>query len=71
MKTSFSNLVDELRSRPRQEKEDLKFLLERALIEERRQEILASSRQNREELKAGQLLFSNRMRELRASLKGE
>ena len=71
MKKSFANLVEEIRSRPQEEKEEIRFLLERSLIEGRRQQILENCELSRAELKAGQLKFSRKISRLKASLAGE
>ena len=51
-----------------EEKMELKFLLERALIEERRREIKESGKRSLEELKRGKLKFSSSISELKKSL---
>jgi hypothetical protein len=68
MNVAFETLVESVRSCSTQEKEELKFLLERALIEERRDEIKTNGRRSLAELKRGQLKFSNSVSELKKSL---
>jgi hypothetical protein len=68
MTPSFEILVEQVRTRSIEEKEELKFLLERALIEERRREIRSNHRRNSNELKRGSLKFSSSIAELKESL---
>jgi hypothetical protein len=66
--SSFGALVEAVRNRSTEEKEELKFLLERALVEERRREIRANHRRSQDELKRGTLKFTSSVSELKASL---
>ena len=68
MSTTFATLVENLRSCSTEEMLELKTVLERALIDERRREIKANGRHNMEELKRGKLKFSSSIRELKRSL---
>ncbi len=68
MSPSFETLVEEVRTRSVEEKEELKFLLERALIEERRREIRTNHRRSRDEVKRGKLKFSSSIPDLKKSL---
>ena len=68
MSPSFETLVEEVRTRTVEEKEELKFLLERALIEERRDEIRANHRRSQDEVKRGKLKFSSSIADLKKSL---
>lgn len=65
---SFETLVEEVRTRSIEEKEELKFLLERALVEERRGEIRANHRRSLDEVKRGKLKFSSSIGDLKKSL---
>jgi len=65
---SFEALVENVRSCSTEEKEELKFLLERELIEERRREIKENGRRSMEELKRGKLKFSSSISELKKML---
>jgi hypothetical protein len=65
---SFETLVEKVRSCSTEEKEELKFLLERDLIETRRREIKENGRRSMEELKRGKLKFSSSISELKKSL---
>ena len=68
---SFEALVENVRTCSTEEKEELKFLLERALIEERRDEIYANHRRSLEELQRGKPKFSSSVSELKKSLATE
>ena len=70
MSTSFESLVDQVRICSLEEKEELKFLLERALIEERRRQIATNHRRSQDEVKRGRLKFSSSLAELKKSLAG-
>jgi hypothetical protein len=62
---SFEALVENIRNCSTEEKEELKFLLERELIESRRREIKENGRRSMEELKRGKLKFSSSISELK------
>ena len=68
MTPGFETLVEEVRNCSIEEKEDLKFLLERALIDERRGGILANHRRSLDEVKRGKLKFSSSIGDLKKSL---
>ena len=68
MSPSFETLVEEVRTRTVEEKEELKFLLERALVEERRREIRTNHRRSQDEAKRGKLKFSSSIADLKQSL---
>ena len=68
MNATFDTLVDNVRACSMEEKMELKFLLERALIEERRREIKESGKRSLEELKRGKLKFSSSISQLKKSL---
>jgi hypothetical protein len=65
---SFETLVENVRSCSTEEKEELKFLLERELIEARREEFLADHRRSLAELKTRKPKFSSSISELKKSL---
>jgi hypothetical protein len=65
---SFETLVEKVRTCSVEEKEELKFLLERALIEERRGEIRGNHRRSLDEVKRGKLKFSSSVNDLKKSL---
>lgn len=64
----FGNLVDEIQKLSTEDKEELKFLLEKYLIEEKRKTILRNFKKARKEEKAGKLDFSNNINMLKESL---
>lgn len=68
---SFEALVENMRSCSMEEKEELKFLLERELIEERREEIYQNHRRSLKELKGGKAKFSSSISELKKMLDAE
>ena len=68
MSATFATLVENVRSCSMEEKLELKSLLERALIEERREEILADHRRSQAELKRGDLKFSSSISQLKKTL---
>ena len=68
MSATFATLVENVRSCSAEEKLELKSVLERALIEERRREIKANGRRSLEEFKRGKLKFSSSISELKKSL---
>ena len=71
MSATFATLVENVRSCSTEEKLKLKSLLERALIEERRKEILADHRRSLAELKTRKPKFSSSISELQKSLAGK
>ncbi len=68
MPATFDSLVTEIRGRSAEEKAELKFLLERELIEERRREIFANADASRGEEENGTIQFSSNVSELRKFL---
>jgi hypothetical protein len=68
MSATFATLIENVRSCSTEEKLELKSVLERALIEERRREIKANGRRSMEEFKRGKLKFSSSISELKKSL---
>lgn len=65
---TFEAIVENVRSCSTEEKEELKFLLERELIETRRREIKENGRRSIEQFKRGKLKFSSSIRDLKKSL---
>lgn len=68
---SFATLVENVRSCSTEEKEELKFLLERDLIEKRREEIKENGRRSMEEFRRGKLKGSSSISELKKFLAEE
>ena len=70
MSATFATLVENVRGCSTEEKIELKSVLERALIEERRRGIKENGRRSLEELKRGKLKFSSSISELKKSVAG-
>ena len=70
MSATFATLVENVRDCSTEEKIELKSVLERALIEERRRGIKENGRRSLEELKRGKLKCSRSIGELKKSLIG-
>ncbi|MBE0544899.1 MAG: hypothetical protein IH623_26470 [Verrucomicrobia bacterium] len=68
MSATFATLVENVRSCSTEEKLELKTVLERALIQERRREIKANGQRSMAELKRGKLQFSSSISALKKSL---
>jgi hypothetical protein len=68
MHPDFETLVEQVKSRSPEEKAELKFLLERSLVGERRKEIRANFRRSQAESKGGKLKFSSSVATLKKSL---
>ena len=68
MSRTFETLVDQLRTCSMDEKRELKFLLERALIEERRRELRVNHRRSQDEVKRGKLRFSSSVSDLKRTV---
>jgi len=68
MHPNFETLVEQVKSRTPEEKAELKFLLERSLVGERRKEMRANFRRSRAESKRGKLQFSGSVVELKKSI---
>jgi len=64
----FGNLVDEVRKLSTEEKEEPKFLIEKYLLEERREQIYENYQESLKELRAGKLRFSRDLNKLKKSL---
>lgn len=68
MSKTFESVVEQALACSTEEKEELKFLLERAIIEERRKVIRANHRRSQDEVKRGDLKFSSSVSQLRKFL---
>lgn len=68
MSRAYAELVHDVRELPADQRRDLKFLIERSLVEERRQEIADNYRQSLQELEEGSLAASSDVGTLRADL---
>lgn len=58
MKDSFAEVVEEVKNLSTEEKLELQTLIEKYLVEERRQEIYENQQDSLRELKEGELVFS-------------
>ena len=65
MSTTYNTLIEEIKKLPFGEKEELKFLIEKYLIEERRSEISKNHKESINEFKQGDLKFSNDVKKLK------
>ncbi|MBI4325169.1 MAG: hypothetical protein HY674_07875 [Chloroflexi bacterium] len=68
MNSTFESLVDRIRAFSTEEREELRFILERSLIEGRREQMLKSYRESRDEMKKARLKFSSNMAQLKKAL---
>ncbi len=68
MSLRFDNLVDEVKKLSVEEKEELEFLVERFLVEERREDIYKNYRKSLQELGEGKLEFSSDLNRLKHRL---
>ncbi len=67
-KETFNNIVEAIKLMDKEEKEDLKNLIEKYLIEERRDEIEKEYKETLKELKEKKLTFSSNIEELKEEL---
>ena len=65
MSPKFATLVEEVKRLSGEEKEDLKYILEQYILEERRNQIHRSYRESLKELRTGALEFSADAEKLR------
>lgn len=65
MSVGFNNIIDKVQDLSYDEKEELKFLLEKYIIEEKREMILKNYHESLQELKSGKLKFSSNIDELK------
>ncbi len=65
MSLKFDSLVDEVKKLSTEEKEELEFLVERFLVEERREEIYQNYQKSLQEQREGKLEFSSDIDRLR------
>lgn len=70
MELTFAGVVDEIRQLSTDEKKELVEIIERDLIEERREEILGNCEEGLKEFKEGKLKFYTDVDELMAALNG-
>ena len=65
MSLDFANVVEEVKKMSSEDKEELKFLLERYLIEEQREDIYKNYKESLKELQENKLDFSNDINKLK------
>lgn len=65
MRSEFATVVEEIKKMPYDEKEELKFLIEKYLIEERREEIFQNYEESLKELRAKKIKFSSDLNQLK------
>lgn len=68
MHLEYNKIVNEIRNLPLEEKEEIKALLEKYIIEERRAEILSNYKRSRKESSSRKLIFSSRITELKKTI---
>ncbi len=68
MVQEYSILVEEVKRLSTEEKEELKLLIEKYLIEERREEIFKNYQESKREIEEGSLEFSNDIKRLKEML---
>lgn len=65
MSSDFASIIEEVKNMSSEDKEELRFLLEKYLIEERREEIYKNYSNSLQELKCGKLEFTNDINKLK------
>ena len=68
MSSDFANIVEEVKKMSSEDKEELKFLLERYLVEEQREEIYKNYKESLKELQENKLDFSNDINKLKGMM---
>ena len=69
METTFNQLVEEIQKLDKDQKEELKILIEKYLAEERREEIYSNYLSAKREAETNQLKFNSDINELKSNLK--
>ena len=68
MSQKYNVLVEEVKKLSVEEKEELKFLIEKYLVEERREEIFKNYQESKREIEEEQLEFSGDIKRLKEML---
>lgn len=68
MSTTFGNIVEEIKKLSLEEKEELKFLIEKLMAEEARKKIFRNYKRSLEELQQGKLEFTSDINRLKNSI---
>jgi hypothetical protein len=70
MSKNFANIVEEIKRLSNKDKQELKFLLEKYIIEEEREKIYRNYKQSSKEVRDNQIEFSNDLDKLKGTLDG-
>jgi hypothetical protein len=68
MSSQFANVVEEIKKMSNDDKQELRFLLDKYLVEEKRNEILNNYQHSLQELESGKLEFSNDISKLKSMI---
>ena len=68
MRQKYNTLVEEVKKLSFEEKEELKFLIEKYLVEERRDQIFKNYQESKKEIEEEQLEFPGDIKRLKAML---
>jgi len=66
----FNELIETIKSLSSEEKEEIKFLIERYLIEERREEIYQNYKESLKESEEGKIKFTGNIDNLKEMIEG-
>jgi len=66
----FNELIETIKSLSSEEKEEIKFLIERYLIEEKREEIYQNYKESLKELEEGKIKFTGNIDNLKEMIEG-
>jgi len=61
----FNELIENIKTLSSEEKEEIKFLIEKYLVEEKREEVYENYQKSVKELNKGKLVFSNNVKKLK------
>ena len=68
MRASFEKIVEEIQKLPLVEKEEIKLLVEKYIIEERREEIYQNYKKSKTEVSKGNLVFTQNIEDMKKSV---
>jgi hypothetical protein len=68
MSRTFEEVVEIVRDLPTDEKEEIKFIIEKTIVEKRRGEIYKNYLKSKQKQKDGKLHFTNKINELKKML---
>ncbi len=69
MEQTFNNIIDMVQKLSLDEKEEVKFILDRSIVEQRREEIYNNYKDSKKEYEKSKLQFSDNMDELKIMVK--